>query len=50
MSTRVLFVTLHVAMDHRRYIGCTVYCVVLFTHTDYICNVAGDMVADGMMV
>ena len=28
-------------MDHRRYIGCTVYCVVLVTHTGYIYNVAG---------
>ena len=41
MSTRVLFVTLHVAMNHRRYIGCTVYWVVPFIHTGYICNVAG---------
>ena len=41
MSTRVLFVTLHVAMNHRRYIGCTVYWVIPFNRTGYIRNVAG---------
>ena len=41
MSTRLLFVTLHVAMDHRRYIGCTVYWAIPFSRTGCICNVAG---------
>ena len=45
MSTRVPFVTLHVAMNHRRYIGCTVYWVVPFNHTGCNCNVTGGIIA-----
>ena len=41
MSTRIPFVTLYVAMNHRRYIGCTVYCVVQFNQTGCNRNVAG---------
>ena len=36
-----LYLQRGMAMNHRRYIGCTMYWMIRFNHTGYICNVAG---------